>query len=307
MSTTVSPRPSAATVHPTRQQLDELDALLQRMLDLPVNGAAEEAAELVRPKPERTAKETMRPSSSPVEDSRSEPSVPPLPSRDESEPAAVREDGEDTEGWVPLRSSWQPSAQTWGPLARQWQEAQQAGQAAPNTSKQKDSPEEPRADIEQEQTALRTEPTPEPNERPIAPEDELEPAEKTELREDATQTVAPPRFEGPPTTWQMDAHAAQEALPPLPSLKDILPPLAGPATAEKQAESASSDIEAPLPFWLWPFSAITVGFDGCLALFGPVGKPLRSKTGKNVLGTIGLLCLTVAGLLASIDWFGWTW
>ena len=35
MSTTMSPRP-VASVQPTRQQLDELDALLKRMLDLPV-------------------------------------------------------------------------------------------------------------------------------------------------------------------------------------------------------------------------------------------------------------------------------
>src|SRR5262245_17599335 len=41
MSTSVSPRSTA--VHPTRQQLDELDALLQRMLDLPVNQPDEPA------------------------------------------------------------------------------------------------------------------------------------------------------------------------------------------------------------------------------------------------------------------------
>src|SRR5579883_1698020 len=41
MSTSLSPR--SAPVHPTRQQLDELDALLQRMLDLPVNQVDEPA------------------------------------------------------------------------------------------------------------------------------------------------------------------------------------------------------------------------------------------------------------------------
>jgi hypothetical protein len=44
MSTPLAPTPRAsAPVHPTRQQLDELDALLQRMLDLPVNQVDEEA------------------------------------------------------------------------------------------------------------------------------------------------------------------------------------------------------------------------------------------------------------------------
>jgi hypothetical protein len=51
MTTSLSPR--SAPVHPTRQQLDELDALLQRMLDLPVNqideGARPEEAEPAAP------------------------------------------------------------------------------------------------------------------------------------------------------------------------------------------------------------------------------------------------------------------
>ena len=42
MSMSVSRR-SSATGHPTRQQLDELDALLKRMLDLPVNRLEDEA------------------------------------------------------------------------------------------------------------------------------------------------------------------------------------------------------------------------------------------------------------------------
>ena len=42
-----SPRsPAGSAPAPTRQQLDELDALLQRMLDLPVNQAAEVRARL---------------------------------------------------------------------------------------------------------------------------------------------------------------------------------------------------------------------------------------------------------------------
>jgi hypothetical protein len=38
-----TPVPSSASLHPTRRQLDELDALMERMLELPVNPAAEEA------------------------------------------------------------------------------------------------------------------------------------------------------------------------------------------------------------------------------------------------------------------------
>jgi len=38
-----TPAPSSPSLHPTRRQLDELDALMERMLELPVNPAGEEA------------------------------------------------------------------------------------------------------------------------------------------------------------------------------------------------------------------------------------------------------------------------
>src|SRR5919199_1380641 len=62
MSTPLAPTSrTSAPVHPTRQQLDELDALLQRMLDLPVNqleeavGPDEVAAPPAPPAPPRPA------------------------------------------------------------------------------------------------------------------------------------------------------------------------------------------------------------------------------------------------------------
>lgn len=45
MSTSRSSRSGAASIHPTRQQLEELDALLKRMLELPVNQVTETEAE----------------------------------------------------------------------------------------------------------------------------------------------------------------------------------------------------------------------------------------------------------------------
>src|SRR5436309_3247602 len=44
MSASLSSRSKTTAVHPTRQQLDELDALLRRMLELPVNQIDEELA-----------------------------------------------------------------------------------------------------------------------------------------------------------------------------------------------------------------------------------------------------------------------
>ena len=121
MSTSTAPRSTG--VHPTRQQLDELDALLQRMLALPVSSVEEES-------------EARKPTETPPQAAtdRPEAHVLPMPNRPPAEPLPAHDDeGEhgDDEAWVPLRSTWQPSAQTWGPLAKQWQEAQQAAQAAP--------------------------------------------------------------------------------------------------------------------------------------------------------------------------------
>ncbi len=45
MSNVRPPRNVVGSLHPTRQQLDELDALLQKMLDLPVNRVEEKTAE----------------------------------------------------------------------------------------------------------------------------------------------------------------------------------------------------------------------------------------------------------------------
>jgi hypothetical protein len=277
----------STSVHPTRQQLDELDALLQRMLALPVNSPEEEVAPAGAREPERGPTESPRPRQ--AENDRPKSRVPPLPARPAAQAPPVSAGPEaDQEAWVPLRSSWQPSAQTWGPLAKQWQEAQQASQAQPATRKQRAEP----ADEEpvDEQTVLSTE---------SAPPDLNEGASGNESSE-ANARATPPAL---PTSWQVDARA-NEPLEPLPSLKGLLP--------RPQAPAADLPVEAtpsaePLRPLLWPLAAVATAFDGCLALLGPLGKPLRAPAGKTFLGVVGLLCLAGAAVLSTLDWFGWTW
>ncbi len=128
MATSVSPR--SAQLHPTRQQLDELDALLQRMLDLPVNKLEEEepAEEAETPAPEFRAPVSysvpiaeppprLEPRVVPV----AETPVSPPPAPAEMPPPEAREPGPDD--WVRLASTWQPSPRTWQPLAQSWQHA----------------------------------------------------------------------------------------------------------------------------------------------------------------------------------------
>jgi hypothetical protein len=155
MPTSISTR-TPGSLNPTRQQLDELDALLKRMLELPVNpldegneAEAEDAAEEPPPPPvERPAEtesvsymviETASPRPLPPASgfeprpSPLTPMTPPtnIPAEDSEPPAAaepaptiaIEAPASDAEAWVPLRSTWQPSAQTWQPLAESWRQA----------------------------------------------------------------------------------------------------------------------------------------------------------------------------------------
>jgi hypothetical protein len=47
-------------------------------------------------------------------------------------------------------------------------------------------------------------------------------------------------------------------------------------------------------------------FDRCLMSLGPVGRFLRSRTGRFALAVIGLGCLVAAAVVLFIDWIGWT-
>ena len=286
MSTSLSPRSAPTTVHPTRQQLDELDALLQRMLELPVSAAEEDAAAVRKPE---------------TESDRLEPRVLTMPARNEANDATAgdSETDENGEAWVPLRSSWQPSAQTWGPLAKQWQEAQQAGQTLPKVPRKKSPAPQRLPKAEEDEESVRTESVV-ARRRSVEPQPEF--LHGTTASESNEASDSAPL----PTSWQVDANAASEPLEPLPSLKALLPPLAAP-TAERSPEPAPTTYEPPLPAFLWPFAAIDTLFDGCLLVLGPLGKPMRSRPGKSFLGAIGLLCLTGAAVLAALDWFGWTW
>jgi hypothetical protein len=109
MSSPPPPRPA----HPTRQQLDELDALLQRMLE--PDSAPEPPVEgpPAPPPGPAVSYRIIQPAAE----------APAAPAADTPKP------GE--EQWVPLRSTWQPSPHTWGPLAQSWQQAQAARGAPP--------------------------------------------------------------------------------------------------------------------------------------------------------------------------------
>jgi hypothetical protein len=126
MSTSLSPRSSG---HPTRQQLDELDALLQRMLALPVNQAGDDvtaeisAAPRPAPTPRREPVSYRTPEYPDDEPAGEDVAAPKAPPRLDGAhvPEDAADDG-DGDNWVPLSSTWKPSPHTWKPLAQSWQQ-----------------------------------------------------------------------------------------------------------------------------------------------------------------------------------------
>jgi hypothetical protein len=131
MSTSLSPRSSGSSGHPTRQQLDELDALLQRMLALPVNQAGDDVMVEISAPPKAAA--------------------PTLPPRfDEAHISSVAEEKSDSDNWVPLSSTWKPSPHTWKPLAQSWQQPREtpAAQETPPKREEPESIPEPAKPVE---------------------------------------------------------------------------------------------------------------------------------------------------------------
>jgi hypothetical protein len=269
MSASLSTRSRATAAHPTRQQLDELDALLKRMLELPVNQIDEElAAAREAARPPRPPAPPL-PTPGPV--SEGDRAAPPGPANgpdfaprvvsgpDTTEPGPAVA-GTDEGGWVPLRSNWRPSSQTWGPLAESWQRARQE-LARPEGGA-------PAAEAA----------APQP---PAAP----------------TEPAPPPTVDDRP--WAEGAAAVEPGELPA-TVAGYLKTAPGPSEPE-------ADAGPPPPWWCWPLLLLNGAFDLLLLPLGPLGAWLRGRGGRNVLAAVGLLCLAAAAALAAGDWFGWTW
>jgi hypothetical protein len=267
------------TAQATRQQLDELDALLQRMLDLPVTKPEPEPAEADYAPPRPARPEPTRPPAPPRQAAPPrrayppsymvvETSTPPLrpppdePAREAAldprrveRPTAVPQEEvfgdyrtaepppevEPGGDWVPLRSSWQPSAQTWKPLAETWQQSRA---------------------------------TPPP-------------------------PVIPPE---PPRAW---VPPPEQAAPPV-VIRPAGPHTVGEPVIPPPSDATPSEPETSTPLLLLPAVWFNQAFDACLAPLGPVGRWLQGRAGRGLLGTVGLLALAGAIALAAADGIGWT-
>jgi hypothetical protein len=300
MTTSVSPR-AARTMNPTRQQLDELDALLQRMLELPVQP-------LDKPEPVKSEAAAEGP-------------LPSAPILSERPVTAGR------------ASSHQPADASPSPHQQAVRLTMPAlSYTVVETASPRPLPPasgfEPRPPMAKPRLVPVT-----PPETPAAP-----PAPETSeavawvpLR----STWQPSASTWPPLaeSWHQantkkPPHAAASPIADLPS-EPPLPPTESAATIEMPAPLPSSETplrtpnselrtqselqpspsaeDAPnaAPWPLLPLVWFNQGFDACLAPLGAPGRWLCGP-GRVVLGFIGLACLAAAVALAVNTGMGWS-
>ncbi len=273
MSTPSKPRPPAG--NPTRQLLDELDALMERMLELPVNQLGED---LRKPAPETPRvvsaeeEEEFRPPADdpapPVVGLRQEPARAPLPS---PAPAAPPRE-------VPpaptlrLTPTTPPAEEPPGMSAASWERV---------------LPIRPWVD--------------EPGER------SEEPAEPGFVMPGPLPWGEEPRAAGPVDLERIIPASPEvlEAISPRPE-----PPPAAPNPWPRVgawAGTASPPAADPGPGWLRPVLAVNRAFDAGTAWLGAPGRWLRGPRGRALVGWTGLGLLAGAVVWVVLAEFGWTW
>jgi hypothetical protein len=271
----------ASSMQPTRQQLEELDALLKRMLDLPVH-QLEEGAEFEEPAPAATTEASpgpetiLEPITSTLQPGRTYPpsymvveSIAPKPYDKDQEAGAQETENsrkmtsnpevgseKSPEGeWVPFKSSWQPSPHTWGPLADTWQQARSSAVTETVPEKRESSP-----------AWFGT-----PDHPIISPPGQ-------ESNSDHEVHVEPSPM---PISWMN-------------------------STDTEPTEHTVDEGSAAMSFRLIPLVAFNYAFDLGLLPLGPLGRWLRGPSGRALLGTLGTGCMLAALALAVADRFGWT-
>lgn len=284
----MSSRSSGGTLNPTRQQLDELDALLQRMLKLPVNQLEdppsgpdsieaghnreqESAPSVPATTSSLSAARTRWTNQDSEEAARNrlamlppqKTDATPLPSRPELKlaprevtetdtpppPAPPKETPTDDDD----SADWVPLRAAWQPSAQTWQPLAQSWKQA--------------------QAARRRSPS-----RPAAEQPAPIPEKPAPQRLPALDDQTPM-----PTPFRPMVPTAPEPVTPPPAIEED-PPLG----------------QAWLPL-LW-FDRV---FDLWLDLWGPLGNFFRKPTGRNLLGISGLLCLGTAIAWLFCDLFAW--
>jgi uncharacterized coiled-coil protein SlyX len=311
MTTSVSTR-TLGTLNPTRQQLDELDALLQRMLELPVN-----KVEDAQPSEAEDQAEETPPPPAPA---RASAPPPPLPSPIANAPGSPRPSALPMAYVVVETASPRPLPRASGFEPRPSALAPRLVPVTPLDALEK----EPEAAAPVEPSPV---PTPAPEPAPEAPPQAPPTSEETWVPLRSTWQPSPQTWPPLADSWHQAKKAPPEPLPS-PHLETMLPreePAETPAPVSRSVlELDSSDTpavdalepkESPPseaapasePLLLLPLLWFNQGFDACLAPLGAPGRWLCGPRGRQVLGIVGLTSLAAAIAIAVHAGMGWTW
>jgi hypothetical protein len=305
MTTTISTR-SAGTLNPTRQQLDELDALLQRMLELPVaqlDVAEPTETESAIEEPPAIELKTVRPA--PVSYMVVETASPrPLPLASGFEPQpALR-----TPRLVPVT-----------PL-----EQEQPSVSVPTTPPEPEvgiAPLTPTPRPPQGGEGLSSSPRPPQGGEGLGVRGESEDPLWVPLRSSwqpspqtwppladswhqANGATAPPVD---PPTLSLEFTTPREVPVTPPAVEAEQPPAPQPPAVEPRLSLTAADAPSAGPRMLLPLVWVNQGFEACLSPLGAPGRWLCGPSGRQVLGFVGLTCLAAASAIAILAGLGCTW
>jgi hypothetical protein len=316
MSTIVSTR-TPGTLNPTRQQLDELDALLKRMLELPVNQLddtddeeAEEVADdlasppsfLSPPKERESRNRPMesKPAAPPVSYMVVETASPrPLPAASgfETRPAVpmprpapvtpARDESFEEEASLPAAAP-EPMSM---PMPIEDSSSTEAEVWVPLRSTWQPSAQTWQPLAESWQQANGATPAPAPLPIPITPP----PVAVAPPTPEPTETAPRPAPMAGPTPSRSESPTGVSPVP------------AVPAAVEPRLSLSAEDAPVSAPPLLMPLVWFNQGFDACVAPLGDLGRWLSGPKGRQTLGMAGLLCLAAATVIALSAGMGWTW
>ncbi len=323
------PTPSSGPGSPntTRQQLDELDALLQRMLNLPLSQLDEEMKPPTAPPPSLDSLES-KPSSSPPRPKR--PEVAPSSEKYRAHtPAPATDAGNTVSAGPATPNNWTVVHQTSSPGRPPASPPVEEASVPFDSTYRIDLSETIPSDFNASSsflTAWGNPPAHAPTQRhqaPPVPTETEPPQEAMPPRPPANPMVQAPVAMPVPNPPAPDDRPRprvygnrSEPVPPanpLPQPPSFVPtaqvPLPPPIPAATPATMAAhlpvgQEVIPPL---LWPLALINRSVDGVLDLFGAPGRFFQGHLGRNLLGWAGFLMLVTACGWGLADWLGLDW
>lgn len=297
-------RPSV-NLERTRQQLQDLDQLLQQMLALPIDPSAPDdeqlpAAEAAPPAEAAPAAAGQRPVTFTIVAS---PATMPVP----KQPVA-------TEPVVALRVYAPPRLDTEHPAERPIVPPatdEPANEAEPRALDRAAKPEGP-IDVETPRASTPAVPqspaTPATPTEParIVPVTELPLTQATSSLGTSDKTPGVPAAAGPVATTAAEIRESPEIAPDVDIHKfDLTGPVQYDLTPDNGWETlgAAEPVAGPAPYRALVGANRT--FDRFLRIFGPLGRPFLSPVGRNILGWTGIILLLTAAALALVGWLSW--